>query len=81
MSCSRNLRGWVFLASLAACGPSAVGAEAGIEAPVPTPGRFIEYVMNNDPARFDKLVPDRIHPNAEGAREIIMPTLIKELGL
>jgi lysophospholipase L1-like esterase len=38
-------------------------------------------VMNNDPARFDKLVPDRIHPNAEGAREIIMPTLIKELGL
>ena len=37
--------------------------------------------MNDSPARFDELVPDRIHPNAKGAQEIIMPTLIKQLGL
>ena len=38
-------------------------------------------IMNDTPARFDELVPDRIHPNAKGATEVIMPTLKKELGI
>ncbi len=28
-----------------------------------------------DPARFDRLVPDRIHPQLQGYRELLLPTL------
>jgi acyl-CoA thioesterase I len=32
-------------------------------------------LMTEDPARFDRLVPDRVHPEAEGYREVLLPTL------
>ena len=32
-------------------------------------------LMTEDPARFDKLVPDRVHPEAEGYRTVFLPTL------
>jgi acyl-CoA thioesterase I len=32
-------------------------------------------IMTDDPARFDRLVPDRIHPQAEGYREVLLPAL------
>jgi lysophospholipase L1-like esterase len=37
-------------------------------------------IMNEDPARFDRLVPDRIHPQAEGYREVVLPELRKALS-
>ena len=38
-------------------------------------------IMNESPELFDACVPDRIHPNAKGAEEVIVPTLIKAIGL
>ena len=32
-------------------------------------------IMAEDPARFDRLVPDRIHPTVEAYREVLVPTL------
>ncbi len=32
-------------------------------------------LMTEDPTRFDKLVPDRIHPQAEDYHEVLLPTL------
>ena len=33
-------------------------------------------LMTEYPARFDKLVPDRIDPQAEGYRAVFLPTLM-----
>jgi len=38
-------------------------------------------IMDTDLGRFDELVPDRIHPNAKGVEQVIMPTLRTALGL
>lgn len=32
-------------------------------------------IMTNDPALFDRLVPDRIHPQAQGYRQVLLPEL------
>jgi lysophospholipase L1-like esterase len=32
-------------------------------------------IATEDPARFDRLVPDRIHPQAAGYREVLLPAL------
>ncbi len=37
-------------------------------------------IMTNDPALFDQLVPDRIHPQAEGYRRVLLPALKAALG-
>jgi lysophospholipase L1-like esterase len=34
-----------------------------------------EKLMNENPEKFDSLVPDRIHPQAEGYRQILLPEL------
>lgn len=39
-----------------------------------------EKLMKEDPARFDRLVPDRIHPQQAGYREILLPELKKTLA-
>jgi acyl-CoA thioesterase I len=36
-------------------------------------------IMKEDPKRFDSLVPDGIHPNPEGYRQVTFPTLKKAL--
>lgn len=38
-------------------------------------------VLKDTPDRFDQLVPDGVHPNGKGAKEIILPTLEKAVGL
>jgi acetyl esterase/lipase len=38
-------------------------------------------ILANDRARFDRYVPDGIHPGAEGCREVITPALLKALGI
>jgi hypothetical protein len=38
-------------------------------------------ILDHDQARFMKLVPDGIHPGAEGCQQVIMPTLLAALGL
>ena len=40
-----------------------------------------QAVLKQGEARWLALVPDGIHPNAEGARQIILPHLLKSLGL
>lgn len=40
-----------------------------------------EKLLNEDPGRFMEYVPDGIHPVREGALGVILPTMIKELGL
>jgi alpha-mannosidase len=37
-------------------------------------------LMKEDPARFDQLVPDRIHPQLPGYQEILLPELKKALA-
>ena len=43
--------------------------------------RSWEKVLNEDPARFLRYVPDEIHPVREGALQVIMPNMIESLGL
>ena len=38
-------------------------------------------ILANDRARFDRYVPDGIHPGPEGCREVITPALLKALGI
>ena len=38
-------------------------------------------VLVNDRKRFDRYVPDGIHPGPEGCREVITPALLKALGI
>jgi acyl-CoA thioesterase I len=38
-------------------------------------------LLQKEPARFKELVPDGIHPNAAGCEKIILPQLLKSLGL
>lgn len=38
-------------------------------------------IMKEQPKLFDRYVPDRIHPNAEGCQQVVMPTLLKSVGL
>lgn len=40
-----------------------------------------QKLLDADPARFKRLVPDGIHPAAEGCAQVIMPTLLTALGL
>jgi acyl-CoA thioesterase-1 len=37
-------------------------------------------IMTDEPDRFDKLVPDRIHPQLEGYRQVLLPELKKVLA-
>ncbi len=37
-------------------------------------------IMDEDPDRFDRLVPDRIHPQLEGWREVLLPELKQSLA-
>lgn len=39
-----------------------------------------DKLMRENPARFDELVPDRIHPQLPGYREILLPELKKSLA-
>lgn len=36
-------------------------------------------ILDSNPAEFDKLVPDGIHPNANGAEKVITPVLLQAL--
>jgi lysophospholipase L1-like esterase len=38
-------------------------------------------IMTEDPGLFDRLVPDRIHPQTEGYRQVLLPVLKHQLGL
>ena len=38
-------------------------------------------ILEQDKARFAKLVPDGIHPGPEGCRQVITPALLQALGL
>ena len=40
-----------------------------------------QAVLKNEPDLFRKYVPDGIHPNADGAKAIILPQILKSLGL
>lgn len=37
------------------------------------------HLLENDPKIFDEYIPDGIHPNREGSKNIILPVLIKAL--
>lgn len=39
-----------------------------------------QHVLNQGPNRFRRLVPDGLHPNAEGSSEVSTPTLLDTLG-
>ena len=36
-------------------------------------------IMTDDLERFDRLVPDRIHPQGEGYRQVVLPELKRVL--
>lgn len=40
-----------------------------------------EAIQKSDPAQFKRYMPDGLHPNPEGCREVILPELLKALGL
>jgi len=40
-----------------------------------------QAVLDKGEDEYKKLVPDGVHPNAEGNEKIIVPTMLKELGL
>ena len=40
-----------------------------------------EKILNKGESDFRKLVPDGIHPNAEGCKSVITPNILKALGL
>jgi acetyl esterase/lipase len=49
--------------------------------------RLIDHAANwaailaDDRARFDRYIPDGVHPETEGCREVITPALLKSLGI
>ena len=40
-----------------------------------------QKILKDDPALFNKYVPDGIHPNATGCEKVIVPQLAKSLGI
>ncbi len=40
-----------------------------------------QKILKADPKQFTALVPDGIHPNAEGCKQIILPNILRALGL
>ena len=40
-----------------------------------------EKILKDDPALFNKYVPDGIHPGAEGCQRVIAPEILKALGI
>jgi lysophospholipase L1-like esterase len=40
-----------------------------------------QKILNADPKQFTALVPDGIHPNAEGCKQIILPNILRALGV
>ncbi|MCX7048257.1 MAG: SGNH/GDSL hydrolase family protein [Candidatus Sumerlaeota bacterium] len=40
-----------------------------------------QKILKDDPDTFNKYVPDGIHPNTLGCEKIIMPQLLKSLGI
>jgi lysophospholipase L1-like esterase len=43
--------------------------------------RAWKEILEKDRARFDRLAPDGLHPNANGAREVIVPAILRALGV
>jgi len=66
-----------------------VTAERVCDTPTGLPNRLLlidhhphwKKLLDEDAVRFRKLVPDGIHPAAEGCAQVIMPTLRAALGL
>jgi lysophospholipase L1-like esterase len=40
-----------------------------------------QKILTADPKQFSALVPDGIHPNAEGCKQIILPNILRALGV
>ncbi|MEI6644742.1 MAG: SGNH/GDSL hydrolase family protein [bacterium] len=40
-----------------------------------------QKILKADPKQFTALVPDGIHPNAEGCKQIILPNILRALGV
>ena len=40
-----------------------------------------QKLLKTDPKRFVEYVPDGIHPNAEGCKLVITPTILSALGI
>lgn len=40
-----------------------------------------EKILKADPKQFSALVPDGIHPNAEGCKQVILPNILRALGV
>jgi acyl-CoA thioesterase-1 len=40
-----------------------------------------EKILKSDPAKYKALVPDGIHPSAEGCKQVITPGILNALGL
>ena len=40
-----------------------------------------QKILKADPSKFTALVPDGIHPNAEGCKQIILPNILRALGV
>jgi len=40
-----------------------------------------QKILNADPKQFTALVPDGIHPNAEGCKQVILPNILRALGV
>lgn len=40
-----------------------------------------QKILKTDPKHFTSLVPDGIHPNAEGCKQIILPNILRALGV
>ena len=40
-----------------------------------------QKILKADPKQFTALVPDGIHPNAEGCKQVILPNILRALGV
>ena len=40
-----------------------------------------QNILKADPKQFTALVPDGIHPNAEGCKQVILPNILRALGV